>query len=130
MSTGILLLIYLCLGFIRIVASGHCFWIDGSVAEGHTPGYDLNTVGASMCCATDTLEYISSTHGGICLYNINEGPQGPYDHQGVSFWRDSCTDPTWKDPACLAMAPCKSICVALNCHFRGLDFSIFKVAKG
>lgn len=113
MPNSMLLLMCLYFGFIGI-ASGDCFWIDGSVAKGHTACYDLNTVGASMCCAKDSPNFGSCTPGGLCQYLGFSGAQGPLDN-GTSFWRDSCSDRTWLDPACLAMAPyVKSSDVRLN----------------
>ena len=121
----IVFFICLCLSF-KQTASGDCFWIDGTVAKGHTAGYDLNSVGASMCCAQDSPSFTSFLPGGICQYQNTGGAQGPHDN-GSSFWRDSCSDRTWQDPACLAMAPCRSIKVALTRHF--LAFALLDVAK-
>ncbi|MCJ1471341.1 hypothetical protein MMC07_009989 [Pseudocyphellaria aurata] len=52
----------------------------------------------------DSPDFSACTPCGLCVYNRTEGAQGPYDN-GNSVWRDSCSDPTWKDPACLAIAP-------------------------
>ena len=50
-----------------------------------------------MCCATNTstipLENIDTCNSdGLCI---------PDDNNGV--WRKLCTDPTWKDPACVKL---------------------------
>lgn len=105
MSTRLIVPFYVCLVFIAIV-SGTCFWIDGTVAPDRFTCYDLNSVGASMCCDSAFSKDFDKCIGGICVYNYSSGARGLYDH-GQSFYRDSCTDRAWQDPACLAMAPCK-----------------------
>ena len=40
----------------------------GTVAEGHTHCYNLNTVGASMRFAQNAPDFVSCTPGGICQY--------------------------------------------------------------
>lgn len=57
------------------------------------------TNGASMCCATGiyrgSRDNCYEDGSGLC-YNKNVGPT-------VHFWRESCTDPTWRDPACVKL---------------------------
>lgn len=91
------------------LASGRCYWIDATEALDRFPCYDLNTVGASMCCDSALRDSFISCANGICAYTFTQGTQGPNDVESSSFWRDSCSDPTWRDPACLAMAPGKLI---------------------
>lgn len=100
---------YLLIKFVLIIAivNGTCFWIDGTEAKNRFTCWDLNSVGASMCCDRDVAAF-DKCIGGICAYNFSSGVAGLYDG-GQSFWRDSCTDPRWQDPACLAMAPCMQI---------------------
>ena len=78
-------------------SSHKCYFIDGSYDPAGGPCYE--NVGASMCCYTGEGCHSSS---GLCLTSPN-GPVGPYD-DGSSIWRRSCTDLTWQDPACLAIA--------------------------
>ena len=52
-----------------------------------------------MCCYTGENCLSGS---GLCLASPN-GPVGPNDNKS-SIWRRSCTDLTWQDPACLAIA--------------------------
>lgn len=99
------LIIIIFLLLIDIVNGRWCYWIDGTDAKDRNPCLDLNTVGASMCCDGALAASFVKCIGGICVYNFSSGIPGLYD-DGRSFWRDSCTDPRWQDPACLAMAPC------------------------
>lgn len=121
MSTKLTHPSYVCLVFIAIV-SGTCFWIDGTLAPDRFTCYDLNSVGASMCCNSGFSTYFDKCIGGICVYNyssLSPGAQGPYD-RGKAYYRDSCTDREWRDPACLAMAPCKRFYVVYDHQSRGL----------
>ena len=78
-------------------SSHKCYFIDGSYDPAGGPCY--GNVGASMCCYTGKGCLFGS---GLCLARPN-GPVGP-DDNGSSIWRRSCTDLTWQDPACLAIA--------------------------
>lgn len=107
MSTRLISLPFYCwliIGCLLLTAivNGTCFWIDGTEAKNRFSCYDLNSVGASMCCDRTATAAFVQCIGGICVYQgvlgLNDGEQ--------SFWRDSCSDPRWQDPACLAMAPC------------------------
>lgn len=54
---------------------------------------------ASMCCAIGPLRRSPDncyTDGSGLCYNRNEGPD-------VVYWRESCTDATWRDPACVKL---------------------------
>lgn len=109
MSTRLSLPFYCCPVFIAIVNST-CFWIDGTEASNRFTCNNLSGVGASMCCDSKNDPVFDKCINGICAYNFTIGVQGVYDGE-QSFWRDSCTDPSWKDPACLAMAPCmRTLC--------------------
>ena len=82
-------------------ATGDCYFIDGSNDTSSRPCYALDTVGASMCCNSGE----GCRPDGLC----NGSPQygetlGPYDG-GKSIWRRSCSDITWQDAACIAIAP-------------------------
>lgn len=129
---NLFLSILLCPVFcFSLVASGRCFWIDGTEVINRFPCYDLNSVGASMCCDSTLRDYFVGCDHGICVFNFTQGVEGPND-EGSSFWRDSCTDPTWMDPACLAMAPGKPINSALDASpalvcARGGGFASFFV---
>ena len=78
-------------------SSHKCYFIDGSYDPTGGPCY--GNVGASMCCYAGEECLFGS---GLCLASPN-GPVGPHDN-GSSIWRRSCTDFTWQDPACLAIA--------------------------
>lgn len=82
---------------ISTESSPKCYFIDGSFDPAGGPCY--GNVGASMCCY-DGEECVSLS--GLCLATPN-GLAGQYDN-GSSIWRRSCTDVTWQDPACLAIA--------------------------
>lgn len=82
-------------------SSHQCFFIDGSFDHAGGPCY--GNVGASMCCYTGEN---CQPNSALCLTSPN-GPVGPYDN-GSSIWRRSCTDVTWQDAACLAIAYGKS----------------------
>jgi len=48
----------------------------------------------SMCCATSRLNADLCLPSGLCVGGADTAG-------GRLFWRESCTDPTWQDPACL-----------------------------
>lgn len=64
-----------------------CYWPDGSVAESDSPCNA--TAEVSMCCAYDEAQSVLCTEAGTCI-----------DVDGAQHVRQSCTDPTWQDPAC------------------------------
>lgn len=78
---------------------GTCYNIDGSTEATVSACYSLDSVGASMCCHRSDL----CNQDGLCI-TVPRGLIGTYD-EGRSIWRRSCSDYTWQDPACLAMAP-------------------------
>ncbi len=80
---------------------GTCYNIDGSIDHFTSACYYLNTVGASMCCQNDE----DCLHDGLCT-GAPKGPVGP-DDDNKAIWRRSCSDYTWQNGACLAIAPCK-----------------------
>lgn len=82
--------------------TGTCYYLDGTMDEAASACYYLRSVGASMCCYSGE----SCLSSGLCL-NSPAGLVGPNDG-GKSIWRRSCSDYTWQDPACIAIAPCKS----------------------
>lgn len=108
--------IYLCSVFIAI-ASGTCYFIDGNEAADRFTCSDLNTVNASMCCEQDASAYFNSCINGICAYTYAPGAQGQYDNE-LAFWRDSCSDPTWRDPACVKIASCEKCLDEQNPNVR------------
>ena len=75
-----------------------CYFIDGTFDPAGGPCY--GNVGASMCCYSGES---CQPQSGLCLASPN-GPVGQYDMNGSSIWRRSCTDVTWQDDACLAVA--------------------------
>jgi hypothetical protein len=65
-----------------------------------------------MCCATNrpnTVYQNKCRPDDLCV----EG-------QTENLWRESCTDPTWKDPACLPL------CISGICNNRNYDFDSWK----
>jgi len=72
---------------------GTCYHPDGTSA--HVDYKPCNTNGnVSMCCHLG----VSNNNGDAC----GSGPTyGLCGITGPQLWRESCTDPTWKDPACL-----------------------------
>ena len=74
-----------------------CYFLDGSFDPVGGPCYE--NVDASMCCYSGVQD---CGLNGLCLDKPN-GPVGEYDNES-SIWRRSCTDYTWQDPACLAIA--------------------------
>ena len=102
--------IYLYSIFIAIT-SGSCYFIDGTVAENRIPCSDLNnTVNASMCCESNA--FFDSCMNGICVVSVAPFP-GQYDND-YGFWRDSCSDPTWRDPVCVKIASCEKSRITLD----------------
>jgi hypothetical protein len=69
--------------------STQCYRPDGS--EPDSDYQPCHTGGHSMCCATNRVASVNKCRpDDLCFQE---------DLQEV--WRESCTDPTWKDPACL-----------------------------
>ena len=79
---------YLLLGIEAI----DCYYPSGQVYTGGDSGPCNNTSGVqSMCCRlrnTTTPDYCNKD--ALCIPYTNDFP-----------WRGTCTDPTWKDPACI-----------------------------
>lgn len=72
-----------------------CYRPDGSEADDTYRPCD-KTASVSMCCH---LGVGSSYNGGDAC---GSGPTyGLCGITGTQLWRESCTDPTWQDPACL-----------------------------
>ena len=98
-------LLYSCISFSVAISppfsptSYHkCYFLDGSFDPAAGPCYERIGFGASLCCYTGE----NCGQNGLCLGSPN-GPVSSYDN-GVSIWRRSCTDITWQDDACLAIA--------------------------
>ena len=74
--------------------SATCFYPNGSADAVGNQG-PCNTSGHSMCCllhprANENADVCRSD--GLCIPSTNS-----------QIFRDTCTDPTWKDPACLRL---------------------------
>ena len=82
--------------------TGTCYNLDGTVDGAASACYYLDSVGASMCCYPNE----DCLPNGLCT-GSPAGLVGPNDG-GKAIWRRSCSDYTWQDPACIAIAPCKS----------------------
>ena len=100
--------------------SGPCYFINGSRDVVGSPCYDLKTVGASMCCDRQTGD--DCIQPGLCA-DAPFGAVGPYDND-QSIWRRSCSDYTWQDPACFAIAARKysTRSKAGQKESKGIDF--------
>lgn len=94
-------LLYLFASAFLADGDGVCYYLDGSKNSEAKPCYALDRVGASMCCESTE----DCRPDGLCMGDPN-GLVGPYDN-GTAFWRRSCTDFTWQDPACIALASCR-----------------------
>ena len=76
--------------YFASLAAAACYWPDG------TQNYDVSyqpchSDRPSMCCATNRSYYVNyCLDSGLC----NQPTEG-------EVWREQCSDPTWKDPACL-----------------------------
>ena len=86
-------LLLLILGVAVSSAWATCYHPDGTSADvAYQP---CNTTGEfSMCCHLG----VSNNNGDACGAGPTYGLCGV---TGPQLWRESCTDPTWKDPACL-----------------------------
>ena len=83
-------------GGLVSLAAATCYHVNGSALDVYYQPCD-NSAEFSMCC-----------HLGVT--NLNGGDQcGSGDYYGLcgvtgtQLWRESCTDPTWKSPACLQL---------------------------
>jgi hypothetical protein len=68
-----------------LAAGQQCFWPDGSVDGGAVA---CGPSGASMCCSAGS----QCTSNKLCVV---DDPVA-----GWEYFRGSCTDSTWQDPAC------------------------------
>lgn len=57
------------------------------------------TAAVSMCCATGPGR--AEEERDTCIDSL--GAQLCYNKYYNNYWRESCTDPTWKDPACIKL---------------------------
>src|ERR1700753_1618178 len=92
---GQLFTVFFLLSIISIShADGSCYGPDGSQV---TPEFEPcnSAQGAdSMCCATNR-DPSGGLMNDVCLSN------GLCQYNGTQYFRDFCTDPTWKSPFCL-----------------------------
>jgi hypothetical protein len=80
-----------------------CYHPDGSAA---TSDYQPCHAGRqSMCCAINRSDgYVNRCRPDDLCLEINTGV----------IWRESCTDPTWQDPACLQLCT-SGLCALTSC---------------
>lgn len=78
---------------LRAIHASTCYWPDGQ-ANPNLSYLPCNDGAVSMCCATNrTIPTVNSCRpDGTCLEESTQ-----------TVWRESCTDPTWKDPKCLKL---------------------------
>jgi hypothetical protein len=97
--------------------SMNCYSIDGKPYASFEDYIPCNTSRATgshtSCCAP----------GDKCL--TNGLCQGQVDSSRKSnlFWRDGCTDPTWKDPAC------PRVCEGLGCKVSLISLRILELHR-
>ena len=107
------------LGFLSI-ASAKCYYPNGTAVIGLDFQPCVSTLGAvSMCCATNRTIQDSCLPNGLCFNPCtSNGDCG--DGSGGKYWRESCTDQSWKSPFCLQGA-CDDNAVGLkfNLSCRG-----------
>jgi hypothetical protein len=90
--------------FVVAGVSATCYTQDGTPEDSIYTSCNQN-VEFSMCCRTQEVNgdpADTCLPNGLCMNN-----------QGVNkttYWRESCTDPTWKSPYCLkAFNPCTAV---------------------
>jgi hypothetical protein len=88
-ASSILFSILLALNAQIVASAATCYNPDGTARSNPQGGYQPCQTGSghSMCCNLQTDQCLPS---GLCV-TTGFAP----------LWRESCTDPTWKDPACL-----------------------------
>lgn len=74
------------------VSGQKCYFPNGTAARTGSQTPCNKTTGAeSMCCHSENIDLPDRCRAdGLCIPSDNE-----------FLWRNGCTDPTWKDPACL-----------------------------
>jgi hypothetical protein len=70
---------------VSTLGASQCYWPDGSV---DSDGVPCNSTGASACCSAGS----QCTSNKLCVV---DDPVA-----GWEYYRGSCTDMTWQDPAC------------------------------
>ena len=100
---------------LSLQVSATCYWPNGTAhGDGAKP---CKATGQSMCCDIDPA-VVDPAHADTCR---SDGLCIPSDNSGV--WRGLCTDPTWKDPACL------DLCTSGQCTSVSHDVSTCDVAN-
>src|SRR5207249_4993187 len=77
-----------------VQAGSGCYYINGTErAKGDQYQPCDPKAKASMCCAIGPGRENKDTclGSGLCLGNTKDA--------SIIYWRETCTDPTWKDPA-------------------------------
>ena len=86
---------------LSLRVSAECFCPNDTADSTGTSFAPCKPSGPSMCCQTNTSHATSDTRMSdeFCI---------PLDNNNI--WRKTCTDPTWKDPACINLyTPGKSM---------------------
>ncbi|KAI0013098.1 hypothetical protein F4779DRAFT_476638 [Xylariaceae sp. FL0662B] len=103
MACGRLLAAYglITLSVASLVAATTCYRPDGSATD-DTYRPCNGTAEFSMCCHTGVVLANGEPYNGgdACGSGASYGLCGV---TGTQLWRESCTDPTWKSPACLKL---------------------------
>jgi hypothetical protein len=99
----------LCLLWLVNQCIASCYWLDRtdvnawwnvSEYEYYQPCHNVtasNATAASMCCATGPGR-VAQGNADRCMENGL-----CYSDALQLYWRESCTDPTWQDPACIKL---------------------------
>ena len=93
----------LCLLWITKACSANCYWPNGTDENAASNVANLEDyapcdagAAVSMCCAIGPHRVAEGSadtcvaDNRLCLSS-----------NGETYWRESCTDPTWTDPACI-----------------------------
>ena len=107
--TMMIVLYSLCLLWFVNLCTASCYWQDGTNVNAHwnvSEGYYYqpchndtasNATAVSMCCATGPGR-VADGNADICV------DQGLCYSSALGIhWRESCTDQTWQDPACIKL---------------------------
>ena len=102
MASRLLTALGLCAALLAQYSSAECYMPNGSKAnwEGSKSNYVSCAKNGqhAMCCNKAYSDTCRSN--GLC-----------YNAGAKLLWRESCTDPTWNDPACIKLCASNQICM-------------------
>ena len=99
--------------------SATCYYPNGTAdsTRGQSPCHTGNGL-HSMCCWMDTTDTPTHPAPDSCR---SDGLCVPADNQGL--WRNTCTDPTWQDPACV------KLCITGTSTAPPCDFFLLAISE-